>query len=68
MNINLNTSGLLNLAMYILIIIMLILTSACGQREHLKVTQAKEIYTKQYLHNCIVNDVVICDSIVTGGL
>ena len=66
MNIQFNASILLNLVMYILIIIMLILTSACGQREHLKVTQAKETYIKQYLHNCIVNDVVICDSIVTG--
>ena len=66
MNMNLNLSGLVNIITVIMIIIMVILVSSCGQREHLRNTQVKQLYIKQYLHNCVVNDVIICDSIVTG--
>lgn len=66
MNIKFNASGLFNIVVVILVLILVILTSACGQREHLRVAQVKQVYTKQYLHNCVVDDVVVCDSLVTG--
>lgn len=66
MNINLNTSGLVNIVSVLLVITMLILLSGCGQREHIRDMQALQQYHKVFLHNCVVNDKFVCDSIVTG--
>ena len=66
MNINFNASGLFNIVTVILTIIMLILLSACGQREHIRDMQAEQVFLRTYKHNCVVNDEIICDSMVTG--
>jgi hypothetical protein len=56
-----------NKVLIIVILVLTIVTSGCSpHREHLRYTQVKQIYSKEYFHNCVVNDIVICDSIVTG--
>lgn len=66
MNINLNASGLFNIVSVLLVITMFILLSGCGQREHIKDMRAFQQCHKVFLHNCVQNDIVVCDSIVTG--
>lgn len=66
MNINFNASGLFNVITVILTITMIILLSACGQREHIRLQQAEQVYIKHYNHNCVVDDAIVCDSVITG--